>query len=94
MPYLERMDLDWDEDKRARTLQERGLDFADVAAARWDDALTAEDLREGYGERRLVSLVPIHDRLCVVAWCVRGKALRVISLRKANTRERKRYEQG
>ncbi|VDC33881.1 BrnT family toxin [Pseudogemmobacter humi] len=94
MPYLERMDLDWDEDKRARTLQERGLDFADVAAARWDDALTAEDLREGYGERRFVSLVPIHVRLCVVAWCVRGKALRVISLRKANTRERKRYEQG
>ena len=94
MPYLERMDLDWDEDKRERTLQERGLDFADVAAARWDDALTAEDLREEYGERRFVSLVPIHDRLCVVAWCVRGKALRVISLRKANTRERKRYEHG
>lgn len=93
MPYLERMDLDWDEDKRERTLQERGLDFADVAAARWDNALTAEDQREEYGERRFVSLVPIQDRLCVVAWCIRGKALRVISLRKANARERRRYEQ-
>ena len=87
------MDLDWDEDKRERTLQERGLDFADVAAARWDNALTAEDQREEYGERRFVSLVPIQDRLCVVAWCIRGKALRVISLRKANARERKRHEQ-
>ena len=93
MLHLERMDLDWDEDKRERTLQERGLDFADVAAARWDNALTAEDQREEYGERRFVSLVPIQDRLCVVAWCIRGKALRVISLRKANARERKRYEQ-
>lgn len=93
MPYLERMDLDWDEDKRERTLQERGLDFADVVAARWDNALTAEDQREEYGERRFVSLVPIQDRLCVVAWCIRGKALRVISLRKANARERRRYEQ-
>ncbi|KFI24567.1 hypothetical protein CG51_17765 [Haematobacter missouriensis] len=87
------MDLDWDEDKRERTLQERGLDFVDVAAARWDNALTAEDQREEYGERRFVSLVPIQDRLCVVAWCIRGKGLRVISLRKANARERKRYEQ-
>lgn len=88
------MELGWDEDKRERTLRERGLDFADVALAEWDEALTVEDLREEYGERRFVSLVPIKDRLCVVAWCIRGTALRVISLRKANGRERKRYEQG
>ncbi|OWJ77998.1 BrnT family toxin [Haematobacter missouriensis] len=88
------MELDWDEDKRQRTLRERGLDFAEVASAEWDDALTAEDTREDYGERRFVSLVPIRDRLCVVAWCIRGATLRVISLRKANARERKRYEQG
>nr|WP_230383236.1 BrnT family toxin [Paracoccus shanxieyensis] len=49
---------------------------------------TAEDVREEYGEVRYVSLVPINDRLCVVAWCLRGEALRVISLRKANSRER------
>lgn len=88
------MELDWDEDKRQRTLRERGLDFAEVASAEWDDALTAEDTREDYGERHFVSLVPIRDRLCVVAWCIRGATLRVISLRKANARERKRYEQG
>ena len=88
------MELDWDEDKRERTLRERGLDFAEVASAEWDDALTAEDRREEYGERRFVSLVPIRERLCVVAWCIRGTTLRVISLRKANARERKRYEQG
>ncbi len=83
------MDLDWDEQKRERTLQERGLDFASVAEADWDEALTVEDSRTDYGEARFVSLVPIHDRLCVVAWCMRGDKLRVISLRKANSRERK-----
>lgn len=88
------MKLDWDEDKRERALRERRLDFADVASAEWDDALTAEDTREEYGERRFVSLVPVKGRLCVVAWCLRGATLRVISLRKANARERKRYEQG
>lgn len=87
------MELDWDEPKRIRTLQERGLDFASVAEADWDAALTVEDTRGEYRERRFVSLVPINKRLCVVAWCVRGNKLRVISLRKANARERKLHGQ-
>ncbi|MDK8871509.1 BrnT family toxin [Paracoccus sp. SSJ] len=87
------MELDWDEQKRERTLQERGLDFASVAHADWDAALTVEDSRTDYGETRFVSLVPVENRLCVVAWCWRGQKLRVISLRKANARERKRYEE-
>ena len=85
------MKLDWDEAKRAWTLRERGLDFASVAEADWDAALTVEDSRSDYGEMRHVSLVPINNRLCVVAWCMRGDRLRVISLRKANARERKAY---
>ncbi|WP_155041688.1 BrnT family toxin [Paracoccus litorisediminis] len=87
------MKLEWDETKRSNTLQERGLDFASVADAEWDAALTVEDDRADYGEARFISLVPIQDRLCVVAWCVRSDTLRVISLRKANDRERRRYEQ-
>ena len=83
------MELDWDAPKRAWTLRERGLDFASVADADWDDALTVEDSRTDYGEVRYVSLVPINDRLCVVAWCMRGEKLRVISLRNANAKERK-----
>ncbi len=86
------MKLEWDETKRETTMRERGLDFASVAAAQWDDALTVEDARGDYGETRFVSLVPIDGRLCVVAWCRRGEALRVISLRKANARERKAYD--
>ena len=87
------MKIEGDPKKREWTLRERGLDFESVAVADWDAALTAEDTREDYPERRFVSLVPIHNRLCVVAWCIRGDALRVISLRKANARERKLYDQ-
>jgi uncharacterized DUF497 family protein len=87
------MKTEWDQAKRDWTLNERGLDFASVASADWDAALTERDRRVAYGEDRFVSLVPIHGRLCVVAWCWRGDALRVISLRKANPRERKRYEE-
>lgn len=88
------MKLDWDETKRSKTLQERGLDFASVAEADWDEALTVQDNRQDHGETRFVSLVPIHNRLCVVAWCARGDRIRIISLRKANARERKIYDQG
>jgi uncharacterized DUF497 family protein len=90
--------IEWDEAKRKSTLQKRGIDFASVADADWDEALTVEDSRTDYGEARFVSLVPIHGRLCAIAgltwaWCMRAENLRVISLRKANARERKRHEE-
>jgi uncharacterized DUF497 family protein len=83
--------LEWDEAKREKTLAERGLDFAHVALVDWTMALTAEDARAVYAEPRFVTMAPISNRLCVFAWCWRGGSMRVISLRKANERERKRY---
>ena len=84
-------ELDWDEAKRQATLAERGLDFADVALIDWEAALTMEDLRKPYPEARYITFATIRGRLCVVAWCWRETALRVISLRKANAREERRY---
>jgi uncharacterized protein len=85
------MQLEWDEAKRSITIEERGLDFADIAFVDWAEALTDEDRRTTYAEKRFVTLAPINNRLCVFAWCWRGRIMRVISLRKANERERKRY---
>ncbi len=87
------MKLEWDDRKRAKTIADRGLDFALVGAADWDTAFTREDTRKAYAEARFVTMAPIDGRLCVVAWCWRGDALRAISLRKANERERSRYEE-
>lgn len=88
-----RDDLDWNEIKRAETKAARGLDFADVADLDWDTALTAEDDRKDYPETRYITVGIIHGRLCVIAWCWRETKMRIISLRKANTREERRYEQ-
>lgn len=85
------MKLEWDEAKREATLTNRGLDFADVALIDWDTALTLEDTRQPYPEPRFITVAAIRGRLCVVAWCYRNEALRVISMRKANTREVTRY---
>jgi len=57
----------------------------------WDTALTVEDTRQPYPETRFITFAPIKNRLCVIAWCYRNDALRVISMRKANAREVKRY---
>ena len=86
------MKLEWDDKKRTKALAERGLDFADVAQVDWDTAFTVENFRVDYAEPRFVTMAPINNRLCVFAWCARGEALRVISLRKANERERDKYE--
>lgn len=85
--------IEWDEAKRQATLSERGLDFADVALVDWDVAVTFDDQRKPYAEPRFITFALIRDRLCVVAWCWRGTATRVISLRKANAREERRHAQ-
>ena len=84
--------LERDDRKRNKALAERDLDFADVAWVDRDTAFTLEDTRADYAEARFVTMAQIHNRLCVFAWCQRGEALRVISLRKANERERTKYE--
>ena len=86
------MKLEWADKKRNKAFAERGLDFADVARVDLDTAFTVEDTRADYAEPRFVTMAPINGRLCVFAWCQRGEALRVISLRKANERERNKYE--
>lgn len=85
------MRFEWDEVKRRRALQERQLDFANVAHIDWATAVTLEDTRRSYPEPRYITFALIDKRMCVIAWCYRVDALRVISMRKANTREVKKY---
>lgn len=86
------MKLDWDEAKRQATLRTRGLDFADVDQIEWETAIVFDDDRRECGERRQVCLGLLHDQLVVVAYTFRGDALRVISMRRANRRERRIHD--
>ena len=87
------MKIEWDIEKRNRTLEERGIDFADVEFLDWTTALTLEATRDEYGERRFVTIGLIRNRLHVLVWTPRVNTVRIISLRKANKREIKRYGQ-
>jgi len=82
----------WSETKRAVTLTERGIDFADMAGFDWDSASVVTDDRKDYGEPRLRALGLIGGRLHAVVVTPRGNVLRIISLRKANKREQELWE--
>jgi uncharacterized protein len=77
----------FDPAKRARTLRERGLDFAD-AAEMFDGLIaTAPDLRRDYGEARFVTAGTLAGRLVVVVWTPREDAHHIISMRHAHAAE-------
>lgn len=86
------MDVTYDPEKRAKALAERGLDFEDAVHVFAGTAVTIEDDRKNYGETRYQSLGLLNDRLVMVVWTEREEARHIISMRKANERERKKYQ--
>jgi uncharacterized DUF497 family protein len=83
--------IDFDPDKRDKTLAERGLDFAQAGEVFAGWHFTAEDCREGYGEARYITVGKLDNRMVVIVWTARGDVRRIISMRKANEREQARY---
>ena len=86
------MEISYDSEKRDLTLARRGLDFADAAQVFAGTALTIEDDRRDYGEARYQTLGLLNGRLVMVVWTPRGETRHVFSMRKANEREKKRYD--
>ncbi len=86
-------DISFDPAKSLRNEVERGLPFSLAFELEWATALVNEDLRKDYGERRFLLLGHIHGRLHAMVFTPRDDKAHIISLRKANAREVKHYEQ-
>ena len=82
----------WDENKRLANLAKHGVDFRDLRRLQWDEALVFEDRRKDYGETRMIAMAPLGARLHVVVFVERGGERRIVSARKANSRELEFYE--
>lgn len=86
------MEIDYDPEKNARNIRERGLSFDDVSLLDWNTATEWQDMRKDYGEVRFQACVEGPDRKpYIVVYTVRGAAMWVISFRRANTRESRSY---
>jgi uncharacterized DUF497 family protein len=78
--------------KNARNLAERDIDLIQGAKAfDFGTAVSAVDDRKDYGEVREVAAGFIGPRLHILVFTMRSETCHVISLRKANKREIRRY---
>jgi hypothetical protein len=85
------MEIEFDPDKRLRTLVDRGLDMAHAFRVFGTDNVTAQDERFAYNEARYITVGYLNDRMVVVVWTMRDDIRRIISLRKANEREQEKF---
>ena len=83
--------IDFDPLKNHQNFLKHGLYLSLARQLDWEDALIWPDLRKSYFEDRMSLLVPSGQQLFFVAFVDRDSLRRVISLRKANSRELKRY---
>lgn len=86
------MGYEWDPVKASANVLKHGVAFDAIEAFDWDAAIIGEDLRKNYGEARFFAVGPIEAVLHVVIFTRRASKVRLISLRRANERERRRYE--
>lgn len=88
------MRFEWDETKCAENIRARGLDFQDAIPIFFDPGRKIwEDDRKDYGEVRYNMLAESSGRVFAVTFTLRDGVVRVISFRKANKRETRKYGQ-
>ena len=85
--------IEFDRDKDAFNVRKHGLSLSVAADMDLSAALVRQDERYAYVEVRFQALGMIDERLHMLVFTMRGSVLRAISLRKANSREERDYDQ-
>jgi hypothetical protein len=86
-------EFEWDSRKEAENIRERGIDFI-VGSLIWDSPVYERvDARQDYGEIRLVGFGDVEGDVLAVVYTWRGIKRRIISVRKADRRERRLYRE-
>lgn len=88
------MEFEWDSNKSAINLAKHGISFEDAKEAFYDEfALLEYDESHSAEEERFVLMGRIKNEIViVVSHCIRGgNAIRIISTRKATSKEKEKY---
>jgi len=85
------MEFEWDEAKSERVRKLRGFGF--VEASHVFDGFTLEwsDIREDWGEARVVAIGEIEGLILAVIYTDRGPVRRIITVRLARKKEREAW---
>jgi uncharacterized protein len=88
------MKFEWDEAKNQSNQRKHGLNFAEARRVFTPSLFVDIDDRSDYGEERYVGLGLLDGRVVVVIFTQPDEeTVRVISLRKATSYERKQYSE-
>ncbi len=85
------MEITFDPRKDVSNTAKHGVSLALASELEWGALLAQSDTRRDYGELRMIGYAPIGARVFCVVFTDGGDQRRVISLRKANAKEVKRY---
>ena len=86
------MKIAFDPAKSEKNARERGLPFDLVERFDFDSAQIVVDERRNYGETRYRAIGRMGGLVAALVFTLRGEAVRIISLRLANRKERLRHE--
>ena len=85
------MKFTWDEQKQQTNLEKHGLDFTTASRIFGGRIVKWIDDRYDYGETRIRALGEVAGLVLHVTYTRRNSARRIISARRANERERRKY---
>jgi len=85
--------FDWDTGKNQSNIIKHGIDFNDAKEIFNHSMIIKIDQRKDYGEKRWISIGLLGDIIVVMIFTLRGKTIRIISVRKANQKERRMYDE-
>jgi len=84
--------FEWDENKRRSNVTKHGIDFDDAKDVFYDPAACTFLSPRTASERRHVTVGLMRGTLIAVIFTRRGRAIRIISARRARRSERQRYD--
>ena len=86
------MKIEWSDAKAVVNKRKHGVSFEDAAEVFRDPGVVEElDMREDYGEERILATGLVDGQVLVVVYTERQTAIRIVTARRANKHEQQDY---
>ncbi|BCM86144.1 hypothetical protein NS228_07485 [Methylobacterium indicum] len=85
------MDFDWHDEKNEKVRAERGFGFEDAVGIFLGRIVEWQDLRQAYGEPRMIAVGEVGGRFYTVVYTDRGPVRWIITAWPSNRKERTRW---